>query len=58
MGEVDNVIDFTEVLGDLERGGSTRFDHWILPDGLLTHLADAEEVDLMAYPMTAEGEQD
>ena len=29
-----------------------------LPDGLLTHLADAEEVDLMAYPMMTEGEQD
>jgi putative heme-binding domain-containing protein len=30
----------------------------MMPDGLLTHLADAEVVDLMAYLMASDGEND
>ena len=30
----------------------------MMPDGLLTHLTDAEVVDLMAYLMVSDGEHD
>ena len=31
---------------------------WMMPDGLLTHLTDAEVADLMAYLMVSDGEHD